>query len=339
MGAGRESAAGMWNRLMALGLSACVVGSGSASILAQRRADKKLSDAQKREVQGVVQIVDDASAGQPAPDDFKVEWIREDFLKAEDRKEYVAFTVTVDTSKIAGSNLSLFWRVTKTGTTGPVADEDVSFVPISAGSTAFRVSRSFTVPAGTYDVVVAAREPTPAGKTTTTPKASLLKRTITVPDFWNGELSTSSVIVVQRIDSLPAPLPSTQQIDRPYAMGSVELVPAWDTRFPKRSELETFFLIYNPRTDDTNKPNVTVEYTVYTGTGGGARVFAKTRPVALNAQTLQRFDVAAGDQLQAGRIIPLASLPEGDYRLEIRITDKIASKSLTRDLNFTVTAS
>src|ERR1700730_17522243 len=135
MGAGRERAAGMWKRPIAVGLCACVVGSGSVSILAQRRADKKLSDAQRREVHGVVQIVDDASAGQPAPDDFKVEWVREDFLKAEDRKEYVAFTVTIDASKIAGSNLSLFWRVTKTGTTGPVADEDVSFIPVSAGST------------------------------------------------------------------------------------------------------------------------------------------------------------------------------------------------------------
>ena len=142
----------------------------------------------------------------------------------------------------------------------------------------------------------------------------------------------------ERIDSLPAPLPNDLQVDRPYAMGTMELVPGWDTRFPKKSELETFFLIYNPRTDDATKPNITVEYTFYTGAGGGTKFFAKTRPVALNAQTLQRFDVAAGDQLQAGRIIPLASFPEGDYRLEIMITDKIANKSLTRDVNFTVTA-
>jgi len=323
---------------MAFALSAAVVVSASAGVLAQKKDDKKLSDAEKREVQSVVKIVDDVVAGQPAPDDFEVEWVREDFLKAEDQKAYVAFTVTIDTSKITGGNLSLFWRVTKTGTAAPVAHQDVSFAPVSAGSASLRVSRSFTVPAGTYDVVVAAKEPSPSGKTTTPPKASLLRRTLTVPDFWNGELSTSSVIVVQRIDSLPAPLPSDQQVDRPYAMGTMELVPGWDTRFPKKSELETFFLIYNPRTDDATKPNVTVEYTFYTSAGGGTKVFAKTRPVALNAQTLQRFDVAAGDQLQAGRIIPLASFPEGDYRLEIMITDKIANKSLTRDVNFTVTA-
>ena len=36
--------------------------------------------------------------------------------------------------------------------------------------------------------------------------------------------------------------------------------------------------------------------------------------------------------------MPLASFPEGDYRLEIKVTDKIANKTLTRDINFTVTA-
>ena len=34
--------------------------------------------------------------------------------------------------------------------------------------------------------------------------------------------------------------------------------------------------------------------------------------------------------------MPLASFPEGDYRLEIKVTDKLANKTLTRDVNFTV---
>ena len=37
--------------------------------------------------------------------------------------------------------------------------------------------------------------------------------------------------------------------------------------------------------------------------------------------------------------MPLASFPEGDYRLEIKVTDKIANKSLTRDVNFSVSGS
>jgi hypothetical protein len=37
--------------------------------------------------------------------------------------------------------------------------------------------------------------------------------------------------------------------------------------------------------------------------------------------------------------VPLASFPEGDYLLEIKVTDKIANKSLTREVNFTVSPS
>jgi len=40
-----------------------------------------------------------------------------------------------------------------------------------------------------------------------------------------------------------------------------------------------------------------------------------------------------------GQTIPLASFPEGDYRLEIKITDKLATKSVTRDVKFSVSAS
>jgi len=52
-----------------------------------------------------------------------------------------------------------------------------------------------------------------------------------------------------------------------------------------------------------------------------------------------QFDLAAGHQLQSGQAVPLASFPEGDYRLEIKVTDKIANKTLTREINFTVTPS
>jgi hypothetical protein len=34
--------------------------------------------------------------------------------------------------------------------------------------------------------------------------------------------------------------------------------------------------------------------------------------------------------------VPLTSFPEGDYRLEIKISDKASGKTLTKDINFTV---
>jgi hypothetical protein len=50
------------------------------------------------------------------------------------------------------------------------------------------------------------------------------------------------------------------------------------------------------------------------------------------------FDLAAGHQLTGSLAVPLASFPEGDFRLELKITDKISGKTLTRESTFSVAA-
>jgi hypothetical protein len=168
----------------------------------------------------------------------------------------------------------------------------------------------------------------------------VVKHTITVPDYWNDELATSSVFVTERIDPLPAPLTPQQQAERPYALGAMEIVPATSSEFKKSGELSTFLLIYNAKLDAANKPDVIVEFNFHTKQNGAEKFFNKTDPQLLNAQTLPpEFNAAAGHQLQSGQAIPLASFPEGEYRLEIKVTDKIANKSVTRDVNFTVAGS
>lgn len=320
-----------------------------------------MNDQQKKEIQNVVKIVDELTSGQNAPNDLAASWVHEDFLKAQGNKEYVPFTVSIDPTKLTPGtqNVAFYWRVVakagdaaaapaaagkkdekKDKNKSAYAYEDITFAPVTAGQNPLRISRSFTVPAGGYDIYVVVKEPTPdkAPKNAPAPKASAIKQSVTVPDFWNGELNTSSVIVAQRIDPLPAPLTPQQQADRPYALGSMEITPVFDMKLSKKTELSTFMLIYNPKTDAQNKPDVTVEYNFYQKPAGQPeKFFNKTNPQSLNAQTLPpQFDLAAGHQLQSGQAVPLASFPEGDYRLEIKVTDKLASKSLTRDVNFTV---
>jgi hypothetical protein len=347
-----------------------VVALASGMSMGAQKEDKKQEEAQKKEIQNVVKTVDDVAAGQPAPDDLSIAWVKEDVLKAQGNKEYVPFTVTIDPSKVAGGTVAFYWRVVEKSSAAPTgvatsgqkkdekkdekkkgeyAYEDISFVQTS-GSAPMRISRSFTVPAGEYDVFVVAKEPTPekAPKNAPPAKTSVLKQSVTVPDYWNGELNTSSLIVAERIDPLPAPLTPQQQADRPYALGNMEIVPVTTTKFTKKSELSTFMLIYNPKTDSANKPDVVVEYNfcqVAAGTEpktgepckAGEKFFNKTNPQNLNAQTLPAgFDLAAGHQLQSGQAVPLASFPEGEYRLEVKVTDKLANKSLTRDVTFSV---
>ena len=343
-----------------LTLSAAAVIILSAALLAQKKDEKKQSDAQKKETLEIVKIADAAAAGQPAGNDLGLMWAHEDYLKATGNKEYVPFTVTFDTSKVpSGSNVALYWRVVGKDAAAPApaatgkkddkdkdkdkkgasrfAYEDINFIAAPAMG---RISRAFTVSAGTYDVYVVLREQASTQKNAPAPKVSVIKQTLTVPDFWTPDLTTSSVIVASRIEPLNAPLSPNEQIERPYALGMMEIVPALDTKFTTKSELSIFMLIYNPKTDPMNKPDVTVEYNFYQKPAGAAeKFFNKTSPQALNATTLPpAFDMSLGHQLQTGQAVPLGSFPPGDYRLEIKVTDKLAMKTVTRDVNFTVTA-
>ena len=356
----------MVNRRIAMTLAVVMGLACSVALVAQKKDDKKQSDAQKKEIQDVVRFVDGVAAGQAAPNDLELSWVREDYLKATGNKQYIPFTVTYDASKATGQTVSLYWRVVAKDAPGTAAltlppaaktdkkddkkappaaprfaYEDLNTIPVTpAQAGPARISRSFTVGGGTYDVYVVVKEATSQAKNAPAPKMSLIKQTVTVPDFWTPDLSTSSVIVAQRIEPLNAPLSPNEQAERPYALGMMEITPAFEMKFSKKAELSTFMLIYNPKTDAMNKPDVTVEYNFYQKPAGAAeKFFNKTNPQALNATTLPpQFDMAQGHQLQTGQAVPLASFPDGDYRLEIKVTDKLANKSLTRDINFTVIA-
>src|SRR5215510_12945032 len=93
------------------GFSAALFVALACSTVLVAQNDKKQSEAQKKEIQNIVKIVDGIAAGQPAPNDLSLTWVREDVLKAQGNKEYVPFTVSIDPSKVTGGNVALYWRV------------------------------------------------------------------------------------------------------------------------------------------------------------------------------------------------------------------------------------
>jgi hypothetical protein len=344
-------------RRCALALSVAFFLTSSAAFAQPKEQPRKLSNDEKKELQAISTML---SGDKAAPaNDLSLTWAGSDLLKAQGNKEYVPFTVTIDPSKLTANKLALYWRVVSTDPAPAAAAdadakkddkkddknkapqyafENLHMVTVQGGQTGpMRISRSFVVPAGNYDVYVVAKEPDPKKKGETA-KIGVIKQSVTVPDLWNGELNTSSVIVAERIDPLAAPLTPAQQEERPYALGNMEIVPALSNKLSKKNELSVFLLIYNAKVDASNAPDVQVEYNFYNVQNGAEKFFNKTNPQSLNAQTLPPgVDPAAG--MTNGQTVPLASFPEGDYRLEIKITDKLANKSLTRDVKFSVAGS
>jgi hypothetical protein len=233
--------------------------------------------------------------------------------------------------------------------------EDVYFTDLRGGSgQALRLTRAFAVPPGAYDVYVGIRDrgaaapsggaapaaggaPASSAAPEGTTKVAVLKQELDVPNYHSDELQTSSVIVADKIEQLTTPLQGDQAKERPYVLGDAEIVPAQDLKFRKNEEINVVFQVYGVKYGDDKKPDLTIEYAFFQKDGTAEKAFNKTPPQAFNAQTLPpNFDPTQGHQIVGGQAVPLTSFPEGDFRLEVKITDNKAGKTITRDVTFSV---
>lgn len=337
-----------------------------ALVFAQNKNDKKQQEkeqqAKRAQYLAMAKLVDGAMAQAPA--EGGVKWAAEFSLKAQENKTYVPFTVTVDPATLNPGPTVVYVRVVEKGATAPAvpADdkdkkkddkgdqaaaalppfEDLHTVQTKAASSGqpVSISRAFAVPAGDYDVYVALAEQTgqPSKDKAAIGRTAVVKHTIAVPNYWGTELATTPIMIAEKVEQLSAPLSEEERLERPYVLGNMEIVPSADHALAKKEELSLLFLIYNVQVNEAGKPDLEVNYTFNQKTGETEKYFNKTQPQLFNATTLPpQFDVRAGHQVVGGQTIPLASFPEGDYRLEITINDKLANKSITRDVAFKVT--
>jgi hypothetical protein len=326
--------------------------------------------AQQQEIQALLKTADTAMSGQVAPADFPIQ-LQNDFLKAQGNRVWVPITLTIDPAKVAGPALSLYVRVVPRGMTTPPAPpappaaasndknakdkdkkkdqkgavppppapsypfEDVSFFDVkSAPGQPIRVTRGLGVPTGSYDLYIVMHERAAAGAGG---KSSVLKHALDVPNYANGEFATSTVILAERVDQLAAPITPDQQTEHPYAFGQTEIVLAPEHKFKKSQELIVLMQIYHPMTTPEKKFSLEATYTFYRQDSGGEKRFNSTEPQAFSSEQMgPGFDPSSGS-IQAGQGVPLQSFPEGAYRLEIKVTDKLSAKVLTQNVNFTVT--
>ena len=82
-------------------------------------------------------------------------------------------------------------------------------------------------------------------------------------------------------------------------------------------------------------PTCTIDYSFHQKQAEGEKVLQQDGAAAVErADAAAGFNVAAGHQLPGSLVVPLTSFPAGDYRLEIKVTDKASGKSVTQNVNF-----
>ena len=340
-------------RVLALFVAVFVVASASLTLVAQQvdRKEPKRNKQEREDIEALVKMVDGVSAGQQqAPADLPLTWTQNHFVKGQDGKTYIPFTVQFDPSKLAAPGVAMYVRVVNKGAAAaPAADkkddrkkndkveypwDNVHFMDVTGDG---RVSRAMAVPGGEYEVFIAVKEKNTGKRNQPPAKVGLLRRDLSVPDFNKPELATSAIILADSVEPVQSAISPEEQQEHPYTFGTMRVVPSLDPKFKKTGELQVIFWIYGVGQGGSNKPDVQVEYNFHQKTAEGEKYFNKTAPQQLNAQTLPpEFNMALGHQLPGSLVVPLASFPAGDYRLEIKITDKPSGATLTRDVTFSV---
>lgn len=329
-------------RAMAVAVALVVSASFAVAQPAPKKDEKKRSKQEQQEIEQVVKLVDGVMAGQPAPTDVTMS-LEPFFMKSQEARTFVPFVLSVNNAP--KTDAALYVRVVNPAAVpDPKAKkveypwDDIHFVPAAqlAGDKVL-LNRVFMATAGTYDVYVAYKERLPEkAPKNTVPKMGVLKTQVVVPDFYNAELNTSSILVADKVNILTAPIGLEEARERPFVFGLQELLPAPDMEFKKAEELSIFFQVYNAGLDPAGKPNLTMEYEFHKTEGGAEKFFNKTSPQTVNATSLPpQFDPAKFP-VPGGISVPLTSFTDGQYRLAIKIIDKAANKTLNRDVKFTV---
>jgi hypothetical protein len=287
-------------------------------------------------------LVEQVAAGRAAPTDAAVAW-QCHFLNADAGVVFVPFALRFERGLFASFPIAMYVRVVARGAPAPAPGprdalaqypfEDAAIVDEPADG---RIVRAFTAPPGDYDVYVALAERSVSSGATA--RTAVVKKTVSVPRF-ESTLAVSSVIVADKveIDSSRKRPDFEQQLDHPYTLWGTKVTPSMTTTFARSGKLSVIFVVYNATAADADKPDVEVRYNVHRSAGPAEVFFAAAPPEQFNAQTLApHFSLAAGDLIVAGQQVPLMNFPDGEYRLEIVVTDRAARTSVARDVRFTV---
>jgi hypothetical protein len=296
-------------------------------------------------------------AGDRTEGSVSVKWQANHFLKGGTGETYLPFTLAFDRSQLA-KGAALYVRIVsaeqaaafaaytaaasappqggkaQTPSRPTFAWDSVAFVDVPSNG---ELSRAVQLRPGQYVLYAAAKEKStaPAGAAAS---VGLLRHELVVPDFNSGDLRTSSVIIAQSVETLASATVADQE-SNPYVFGPMRITPSSDGRFAKSGELNVFLWIYGAKEAATGKPDVVVDFRFHQRLAEGEKYFNRTEPQQLNAQTLPaEFSAAAGHQLLSTLGIRLTSFPVGDYRLEIKVTDRPTGRELTQSINFSVAA-
>ena len=143
---------------------------------------------------------------------------------------------------------------------------------------------------------------------------------ITVPQFEDGKLSNSSLILADQI----APLPTSQVGSGPFVIGGTKVRPSVNNTFTQDQKLCIYMQVYNLGIDEkTHKPSLEVRYDVKKD---GKSLLDQPEDVANLKKASQQFTVI--------KTMGLKGLAPGKYTVQILVTDNIKKQTISPTATF-----
>jgi hypothetical protein len=157
-----------------------------------------------------------------------------------------------------------------------------------------------------------------------------------VPHMEDDVLSASSLILADQLEKVP-----TKSIGTGFfVIGSSKVRPRIGTAsaeipgFSRKEKMGIYMQLYNFEADEkTHKPDGIIDYEIVKTAASGAPV-QKVFEFSEDVKGLQ----GGSAQVTIEKLLPLADLDPGQYKLNIKVTDKLRSpnQSLTQSATFTV---
>ena len=161
-------------------------------------------------------------------------------------------------------------------------------------------------------------------------KTGIFSRSYTVPDFGDEKLATSTLILADQMEPVPAREIGTGN----FVIGTNKVRPKVQpsdgkpASFTKKEKVSFWLQVYNLGVDQkTNKPSATVEYQVVnTATNQHVLDFTET--------TAQMGNV--GEQVTLGKSLQLSQIDPGVYQVTIKVNDQISKQTISPTAKFVV---
>jgi GWxTD domain-containing protein len=149
---------------------------------------------------------------------------------------------------------------------------------------------------------------------------------LNVPHYDEEKLGSSTLILADLIEKVPTRSIGAGQ----FVIGDSKVRPRVTEVFNHGERLGIYEQFYNFAADDkTKKPNGSIEYSV-TKDGTNEKVFDYTEDIA-------NLPGASAQQVTVEKLLQLDKLPPGQYKLQLKVTDKTRNQVLTPVASFTVT--